>query len=354
VELLLRSCITQRRVGKALRKTFSAKSYKATSLMFNDSLGLLRYCENLLVGLKYNPLSLKFQNPNHSRGFITCTGKKDGVGAQALAIMSTMLFAKESGLTYVHTPFKEIAHNAEQDPQWEIQWEEFFGLGKKELDISQCNHLNVVKIQQLSSISLNSPSTIFEVDQCHQYANLFPNKYEKIIPQLREKYLSSKRISSLCSDRDVSICLHVRRGDVDFQGVYAARYTHNSYCVKVLSQVVDIVREQGLNPKISLYSQGEIKDFRELERMGVVLNLNQCPFFTLEELVNADILIMSKSTFSYVSALLSNNIKIYEPFYSKPLNDWLAIDKQATFSKKKFIRQLMVRINRLESTNLCD
>jgi hypothetical protein len=35
VELLLRSCITQRRVGKALCKTFSAEPYKATSLMDN-------------------------------------------------------------------------------------------------------------------------------------------------------------------------------------------------------------------------------------------------------------------------------------------------------------------------------
>jgi hypothetical protein len=66
-----------------------------------------------------------------SNYFITCSGKKDGAGAQALATLSTMLFARDAGLHYVHTPFKHIQHNPDGDPVWEKKWEAFFGFWER-------------------------------------------------------------------------------------------------------------------------------------------------------------------------------------------------------------------------------
>ena len=45
--------------------------------------------------------------------FLTCTGRLDGAGSQAHAIMSTMIAAKFLGFKYVHTPMARIAHNEE-------------------------------------------------------------------------------------------------------------------------------------------------------------------------------------------------------------------------------------------------
>ena len=41
----------------------------------------------------------------------TITGKKDGFGAQYLAIMSGIAYCKYKNYNYVHTPIKNMEHN---------------------------------------------------------------------------------------------------------------------------------------------------------------------------------------------------------------------------------------------------
>ena len=46
--------------------------------------------------------------------YITRTGRVDGVGCQIQAVLSTLLFAHLNGLTYLHTPFREINQKNEK------------------------------------------------------------------------------------------------------------------------------------------------------------------------------------------------------------------------------------------------
>jgi hypothetical protein len=314
-------------------------------MTLNNSL-VLRYFEYFLVGLQYNPVALGLVKPMESKGFITCAGKQDGAGAQALAIMSTLLFANQLGLTYVHTPFKKIAHNTKLDKIWEDRWENFFNLGQEELNVEKVNQLDIVEVQKLSKISLKVPNTLYVVNQCHQYANLFPNKYGNIIPSLREKYLSSKENISLPfkKSKEINIAIHIRRGDVKAEGTYSIRYTKNTSLVRTVKQVVQLLASYGLKTRLSLYSQGEINDFGELKNMNISFKLDECPFSTIDELIAADVLIMSKSTFSYVAALLSQGIVMYEDFYHKPLSGWVKINSQSNFSKSFFLAQIREKL----------
>jgi len=87
--------------------------------------------------------------------------------------------------------------------------------------------------------------------------------------------------------------------------------------------------------QINVYSEGEKEDFKELLEIAN-LRLDADVFETFYNLVQADILIMAKSSFSYCAALLSRGIIIYEPFWHPPLNDWFIL-KEGLFKNETFI-----------------
>jgi len=252
--------------------------------------------------------------------YITCSGKVDGVGAQVQAILSTMLLAQEFQLTYVHTPFKKIAHGK----NLEVKWERFFNLGKDEIIYDDIDNffLRVIHITHPNEISRKA-NRLYVIQHAHGFADSDPNCYENIADKFLEKYNgSSKKHYKLSGNTGkVNIAVHVRRGDVSRGDVQ--RYTDTLFYKNLLSGVASILNDAGIEASIHLYSQGELSDFFDLEEVDINYHLNECVFTTFYNLTEADILIMSKSSFSYSAALLSKSIKIYQPFWHKPLDDWI-------------------------------
>ena len=91
---------------------------------------------------------------------------------------------------------------------------------------------------------------------------------------------------------------------------------------------------------ISVYSQGEAGEFAGLKDLGADLFLDVDAVWTMQQLIEADILIMSKSSFSYVAALISDGIKLYEPFWHAPLPDWIQLKPDGRFDGAEFESQL--------------
>ncbi|MEH1816450.1 MAG: alpha-1,2-fucosyltransferase [Nostoc sp.] len=296
--------------------------------------------------------------PHLQKCYITCTGKNDGAGAQALAILSTQLFAYDTGIKYVHIPFQKIQHNNENNPDWEKDWEEFFGLGEGELKISQLDlsGINYLKISDISQIPLNASENLYIVSQCHDYANLFPNRYKSLKEKLLEKYQSFPKQqyqSNMYDYNQLSIVLHIRRGDINSKGKFSERYTSNDEINCILQNIISIISNYQLKLSISIYSQGQPEDFKEIidkyRNYNTKIYLDECVFKAFHALVNADILLMSKSTFSYTAALLSSGIKIYEPFYHPPLDDWLICDRKYSFNRVKFQKALQYFLSQKKS-----
>lgn len=270
--------------------------------------------------------------------YITCYGKKDGIGAQAQAVFSTMLFAQAFDLTYVHTPFSAIEHNYDQDDQWVEKWEAFLGLGLDEVPSSEAKKLITDTITLENPVSLTSqPRTLYVSPHCHAFADQQPDLYEPLLPRFRAKfYQSCQQQLAANNQRDLNppeaaqftIAIHVRRGDVKSDNP-EGRHTENQYYYQVLARLIPYLEKQGLQPKIQLYSQGEITDFGELQEFAIDYSLDECPFSTFYQLATADILIMSKSSFSYSAALLSEGIVFYEPFWHQPLSRWIIVDRDA-------------------------
>src|SRR5262245_5531941 len=60
---------------------------------------------------------------------VTCRGKRDGAGAQAMAVISALAMARLSGCRYLHSPFTSMAHAEGPREDWAQRWEAFFNFG---------------------------------------------------------------------------------------------------------------------------------------------------------------------------------------------------------------------------------
>lgn len=279
--------------------------------------------------------------------YITCAGKTDGAGAQIQAVLSTKLFAMENGLTYVHTPFVKIAHSPLEEYNAAL-WERFTGLGDEEVKCSDLDlHcIDIIDINQTNLVR-NENNVLYRIEHCHDFADKNPDAYKKLCASAQKKYNSAAR--QLCkSHREqdkFNIAIHIRRGDVTKRT--PERYTNNYYYDKVLKYITRLAECMGLDIHINLYSQGVIEDFSDICDFDIEYHLEQRPFETFYNLTSSDLLIMSKSSFSYSAALLSRSVKIYEPFWHNPLEDWIEANptEDVRLDTSKLKRQLIAYLS---------
>jgi len=186
--------------------------------------------------------NLKLSTQNFENCYITCSGKQDGAGAQALAILSTQLFAYDSGVTYVHTPFQKIEHNIKNDSNWEQSWESFFnlGLGTQIIEHLDQSKLKILQVDSPAQIQPGCSDCLYIVSQCHDYGNLFPDRFRSLQNIVQQKYHSQPKhdLRSHYNHCALNIALHVRRGDVQQFGQFAKRYTSNDSLIQLINNIL--------------------------------------------------------------------------------------------------------------------
>jgi len=264
------------------------------------------------------------------RYYLTCAGKSDGGGAQVHAVCSALAFAHHHGMTYVHTPFNHIGHAGKMGTTLAAQWERAFALGLGERQINEpafakMRRHPLTRGFQLGKLSLKP--TLLVAEHCHWFTNSHPQAYEAIRPRLIEKYRGTRHATPA---RDhLTVAVHVRRGDVNPID-WPHRFTRDEV---ILHQVQQISAALGNRAhEIHLYSEGEPAQFEIFRaRANAILHLSEDVFDSIDAMIDADVLVMAKSSFSYVAALLSDAIKIYSPFQHPPLRDWIVSDAEGSF-----------------------
>lgn len=264
---------------------------------------------------------------------ITCPGLPlEGAGSQALAIMGTISFARSSGLTYLHTPFSSIAHAERPMQEWAKAWETFFNLGAGELAPGPQSHKAVDYCRHFNDLWLYFGWRGREDKLSHQFRTL--------LPEFRRRYYLNK---SPRKTEDLTVAVHVRRGDSLPDN--PSYYTSNETILRTMTLLKSVLDARGVDYSIRLYSEGDRADFEEVSLPGVELFLDADPLWTLEELVEADILIMAKGCFSRCASLLSDGVKIgvHEPefgWYLLPQDNWVECLPDGSFDCTAFEREL--------------
>jgi hypothetical protein len=113
------------------------------------------------------------------------------------------------------------------------------------------------------------------------------------------------------------VAVHVRRGDVKIGN--AKRTRPNAYYIHEISNA----RRDFPSASVTVFSQGKEEDFSEFVSIGCALALNTKLDVAWRAFMQADVFIMSPSSFSYVPALLNfAGSVVYTPFWHLPLAKW--------------------------------
>lgn len=279
---------------------------------------------------------------------ITCAQRSgvEGAAAQAHLIVNAINFARVVGIAYVHTPFNAIGHADRPMQQWAAAWETLFNLGAGEIgcDVEDTNVVNY------------GYDILDDLDLCfsgycqreHQ-----TRRFKDLIPDLRRKYYQNR---SPRTTTEVTVAVHIRRGDVPARN--SDLFTRTEVILQTLRSVKSALDSQPIQYSIRVYSQGKVADFTELSPLGVEFFLNADAIWTMQELIEADILILAKSSFSYYAGLISDGIKIFEPqtispatgmsmpswewMLRSPADDWIPSQPNGAIDHAAFDRQLAV------------
>ena len=125
------------------------------------------------------------------------------------------------------------------------------------------------------------------------------------------------------------VAVHIRRlGHFEQENGRFRAGTHdvpNSHYLSIMNRIrQDYV---GRDIEFHVYSQGVVDNFTELVSTDTTFHLNEKVLDTFTDMVFADVLVTCRSSFSYMAALLSDNVVYYMPFWHPPRSHWLRTDR---------------------------
>lgn len=258
-----------------------------------------------------------------------------GIGHQIQNWVAGLKYAQDFGCHFAHLHFSTK------------KWEDFLGFGQGYKTVEELiragykirrlplfddgnNKEKELCKQIIRSYSGQKVVIIAEQDQFYRHQ-------ADLIPELQRMFYSAPirmtehlRYDSSC----FNIAIHVRRGDIMVDVTNSnltMRILSNDYFEKVLSQVMEQFTAKSDKPlHIWFFSQGKPEDYPEF---GKYENLHWCFDMDAQEsflhMVYADVLITSKSSFSYNPALLNRGVKVcpkdFWHGYPKQ-NDWVMVE----------------------------
>jgi hypothetical protein len=296
---------------------------------------------------------------------------QDGAGAQLQRIYGIYALSRALAIPYVHTPIEHLGYH---------------GLLALENNaptrglLSECNRVfhipSDIELPETGVISVQhedvDAAAIWAMKNAggggasfHLVRILFPYPFTDRNP---ESYRFVKALSPFPYSRSevFRLAIHVRRGEV--YAFETARMLPNSFYVGCASRVAAMLEKLGIPFVCELYTEEVTKRFEvtpdhhgvegrisenvtfepgmnQLEDFDVLPNLvryiNGDPIETLGRMATADALIMSRSSFSYVAAILSQNCTVIcYPFWHSAMEEWLVPGADGTLDEGELAGRL--------------
>mmetsp|Transcript_22088 Transcript_22088/g.57660 ORF Transcript_22088/g.57660 Transcript_22088/m.57660 type:complete len:412 (+) Transcript_22088:114-1349(+) len=122
-----------------------------------------------------------------------------------------------------------------------------------------------------------------------------------------------------------AVAVHVRRGDVSQNDT--RRHTPDSWYFKLVSRIRKTMPDADVHVFSSLEGKHEDSEFDEYRKRGMTVHLDETDIAKpWAQLARADVLVMAKSSFSHVPALLSNGCVLYEEYWHRPMQNWVVVN----------------------------
>ncbi|MDE6530004.1 MAG: hypothetical protein K2K96_04440 [Lachnospiraceae bacterium] len=231
------------------------------------------------------------------------------------------------------------------------EWEHFLGFGEHEVSVEELKKQGY-RMRKLPYFNESEKSLALIRQIIRSYAgekiilnvelDQFYQKQYEVIPYIKRKFeeASARKEDRLIYQKDrVSMAVHIRRGDIVAAGETTAaqgmskRWLSLDYFENIVRQVSEKI---GDRLDIYLFSQGDKKDYQCFEKYGnVIYCFDMSDQDSFLHMVRADILVISKSSFSYKPALLADGIRICPPdfWHGYPESEkWIVADGEGRLS----------------------
>jgi hypothetical protein len=280
---------------------------------------------------------------------ITCRGRGDGVGAQAIGAVSAMVLARLIGRPYRHTPFATMSH-AIGDPQdWARSWERFLALGHGETPVPPDAEIIPLAAMVSDPVAFTDRPVVIQ-EPVYRLERLTAGAVQETLrATLRARYRVNDK-SAIARHRGpagaLTAAIHVRRGDVTPDHPW--RYVGDDRILRSIERLQRAIAAIGRAVQVNLYSEGDPADFRAFADQGCRLHIGTDTYETFHNLVAADILIRAPGNFSELAGLLSEGIVIAPSKHATQLSNCLLRRANGDFSIKGLQRLLLAQAGWLE------
>jgi hypothetical protein len=291
-----------------------------------------RYLQGLVLLMKRRP-ELEIR--------IACAGRIDGVGRQALCVISALAFAHRHRCRYLHTPFSNVAHAEGDAAAWAARWETFLGLGYGEATLPADAELVPIKgflaAHRRDRRHAHSPRAVV-LSGNFGLGEIVDTRCW-LLPQVRAKYQASdKSVVPLFREAGaINVAVHVRRGDVAARN---PRHVPDAAVLRTIARVRAVIASNGQEAAIHLFSDGTPAQFAVYSDAGCALHLGADPFVTFHNLVAADLLVSAPSAFSHLAALLSEGIVLNPNDQWELGKRWLPLSLDGAFDTAQLAEAL--------------
>lgn len=286
--------------------------------------------------------------------YITYDNKlDDGAGAQLLRIITAYFISKKYDIGYIHSPLKQITNyglscleNKFEDKEQLVKYNKLFELKSTNNNIVfdkivECKSINYNMIKSLKGLSnsINNLNILLKVS--------FPVFEINNDPSLLNfsKYIYFEWLEKSYNNI-LKICIHIRRGDILLIET-DIRYLPNSFYINIMKAIQNILQDK-IKYEFHIYTENVTKptqftqdyrtDFNNVNKLlipetyedffefkNIVWHINTNPVDSFIELCNADMLVISKSAFSYLPAILNKKAIVFCPdiLHHPPKDSWI-------------------------------
>lgn len=259
--------------------------------------------------------------------FVTYSGSGDGMGAQYQRIVGIICLVQYYGYTYVHTKLNKIGHINNKELISQI--DNYFGIEKKYKNVDEYKYDVIIdyKNGNLSDYDINDKNVLLIMQNSFRWTENNTDIYYLYMPVLRELIMPRKTF--LFDNESTNIAIHVRRRDVNLKR-NIGRYVP----ISTIKKIIEGITLKYIDKKFKIHIFTEITDDNK-DEFSIFSNDENIKIFndnvidTINHMIYADVLIMTKSSFSYIAGLYNKNIVYYTPFWHNPLKNW--IDIQSLF-----------------------
>lgn len=234
---------------------------------------------------------------------ITHVEQADGFGSQFQTIIAAAVYADLHDMEYAYTPFSFMEHNYDNDPEFIL---------KKECLI---NFIGNFALADQNSIPLKvNFKSFFDT---HIKACASSNALQKI----RRVFRANKNKNDYFNSSQYNIAIHIRRPNAHDNRIDGSD-TPNSLFLDTIKNLRELYADK--NIQFHIYSQGNEASFDLFKNSDTTIHLNDSVEDSFPALVFADVLVTSRSSYSYAAALLSEGLVYYIPFWHAPLPHWIS------------------------------